>query len=378
MKGTGRDVLSQLGNWSKDEQDKRVFWLNGPPGTGKSTIAQTFTEIRFADGELGASFFCSLSFGDRSTLWSIFPTIAFQLSHRYPRFRQELLPILVANPDVRRESLCSQMEKLIVGPFQATQISTLIVIDALDRCHDEEPASALLSVLARYVDKIPLVKFFITGWPDPRIQSGFRLESLRPHTDILRLYDVESSSVQNDIKLFLKTQLAEITKNRSNCNFVGDRPSARDIDILCKKAAGFFVYASTVVKFVGSQHHQPDERLALVASLPQDTSLDGNSGIDVLYMKMLEQAFHDVDANDHEFYSRFQSVIGAIILVFHPLSIKTLSELLGNCGTPSRMSGALRALHPLLLVPENTEDLVHVLHKSFPDFLTNPERCNDN
>jgi len=55
------------------------------------------------------------------------------------------------------------MEKLIVRPFKETQIATLIIIDALDECRDEEPASALLSVLSRYLDRIPFVKFFITG-----------------------------------------------------------------------------------------------------------------------------------------------------------------------------------------------------------------------
>jgi len=39
--------------------EQRIFWLNGLAGTGKSTIAQTFAEMAFADGKLGASFFCS-------------------------------------------------------------------------------------------------------------------------------------------------------------------------------------------------------------------------------------------------------------------------------------------------------------------------------
>ena len=59
MKGTGRDVLSQLECWLNDEQDKRVLWLNSLAGTRKSTVAQTFAEISFADGKLGASLFCS-------------------------------------------------------------------------------------------------------------------------------------------------------------------------------------------------------------------------------------------------------------------------------------------------------------------------------
>jgi len=374
MKGTRRDVLSQLENWLNDEQDKRVFWLNGLAGTGKSTIAQTFAEMSFADGKLGASFFCSRDFDDRSNLRSILPTLAFQLAHRYPHFRQQLLSVLTASPDVGRESLCSQMEKLIVGPFRAIQTSTLIIIDALDECQDKEPASALLSVLSRYVDKIPLVKLFITGRPEPRIRSGFRLELLRPHTDILKLHEVERSSVDGDIKLFLKAQLTEITKNRSNCNFAGDWPGPQDIDALCKKAAGFFIYASTVIKFVSSQYHPPDERLALIISLPQDTSHEGKSGIDLLYTQVLQKASSNMD---QDFYLHFKLVVGAVLLIFHPLSINTLSDLIGKCSTPSRIYSTLRALHSLLLIPNNMGDPVRIFHKSFPDFMKDPGRCTD-
>jgi len=377
MKGTRRDVLVQLEQWSRDVSDRQVFWLNGLAGTGKSTIAQTFAEMCFADGKLGASFFCSRDFEERSNLQSIFPTLAFQLAHRFPQFRRELLPVLMENPDVGRETLCSQMEKLIVGPLQATKIRTLIVIDALDECQDKEPASALLSILSRYVDNIPSVKFFITGRPEPRIRSGFRLELLRPHTDVLKLHEVQPSSVDSDIKLFLKTRFTEIAKNRSDCNLEEDWPGSYYIDVLSRKAAGLFIYASTVVKFVSSPLHLPDERLHLIYSLRQDTSHEGRSGIDLLYTQVLEQAFCDVDSHDHELHSRFKSVVGTIVLIFHPLSINTLSDLLSNDCTPPRISTSLRTLHSVLLVPDSTEDPVRVFHKSFPDFLTDPGRCTD-
>ena len=310
MKGTRREVLFQLEQWSRDEDDKRVFWLNGLAGTGKSTIARTFAEMCYADDKLGASFFCSRDFEARSNLRSVFPTLAFQLAHRYPLFRQELLPVVEKNPNVGQEKLKPQMEKLIVGPFQATKIKTLIVIDALDECHDKEPASALLSILSRYVDKIPFVKFFITGRPEPRIRSGFRLESLRPHTDILKLHEVEPSSVDSDIRLFLKAKFFEITKNRSNSSFGEDWPGPRKLDILCKKAAGFFIYASTVAKFVASDQYSPGQTLDLIVSLPQDTSQEGRLGIDLLYTQVLSQAFPDVSLHNSKLYSRFKSVVG--------------------------------------------------------------------
>ena len=375
LRGTRVEVLQQLEDWLENEQGQRVFWLNGLAGTGKSTIAQTFAEVAFAEGKLGASFFCSRDFEERSNIRAIFPTLAFQLAYRHPLFWEQLLRVLKVNPGIGRGALCSQLEKLIIRPFQATQIQTLVIIDALDECRDQEPASAVLSVLSRYVDKIPLVKFFITGRPEPRIRSGFRLELLRPHTDVLRLHYVKPSLVDSDIKLFLRTELSDIVKIQSNCSLTEDWPSSQDIDAVCKKAAGFFIYASTVVKFVASQHHSPSKRLALIISLPQDTSHEGKSGIDLLYTQVLAQAFHKID---QEIYTQFKSVVAAVVLIFRPLSVNALSELFGNCGTSSEVYRALRPLHSLLLIPDSMKDPVRIFHKSFPDFLMDPKRCVDN
>ena len=191
---------------------------------------------------------------------------------------------------------------------------------------------------------------------------------------MLRLHDIEPDLVDSDIKLFLKTQFTGIAKTQSGCNFAEDWPSSQDIDALCKKAAGFFIYASTIVKFVASQYHPPTERLALIISLPQDTSHEGKSGINLLYTQVLEQAFHDVD---EDFYFNLRSVVGTVALAAHPLSIKSLSELLGNCGTPSGTYNSLHALHSILLVPDKEEEPVRIFHKSLPNFLTNPKRCTD-
>ena len=377
LRGTRKDVLWQIERWLTDEHDQRVFWLNGLAGTGKSTIAQTFAETSFSDGKLGASFFCSRDFEDRSDIKAIFPTLAFQLAYRYPLFRKELLRALGTNPDIGRESLCSQLEKVIIGPLKAARIPTLIIIDALDECKDEQPASALLSVLSRYMDQIPDVKFFITGRPEPRIRTGFRLALLRPVTEVLKLHDVERCSVDDDIKLFFRARLDDIIKDRSNCDLTENWPSSYEIDILCKKAAGLFIYASTVVKFLASPNHLPTERLALIISLPQSTTHEGKSGIDLLYTQVLEQAFRGTHSDDQELYSRFKLVVGAVLLVSHPLSKKTLSELVKTCGTPHQISHALRSLHSLLLIPESEADPIRIFHKSFPDFLTDAERCKD-
>ena len=377
LKGTRKGILLQLENWLTDEQEQRIFWLNGLAGTGKSTIAQTFAETSFADGKLGASFFCSRDFEDRSSLQTIFPTLAFQLAYRYMPFREELLRVLRADPGVGRETLCSQVERLIVGPLKTTHISTLIIIDALDECKDEEPASAILSILSRYINQIPHVRFFITGRPEPRIRSGFRLAALRPITEVLKLHDVERPLVDIDIKLFFRTRLTEIIKNRSHPDVTEDWPLPSDINILCEKAAGLFIYASTVVKFVASPYHRPPKRLALLVSLPQNTAREGESGIDSLYIEILRRAYRNAGSDNQEVSQNFRSVVGAVVLAFNPISMKSLSSLLHDFDTPSDISTVLNPLHSLLLVPEVIEDPVRIFHKSFPDFLMDPKRCQD-
>ena len=374
LRGTRKGVLREIDCWLTDERDQRVFWLDGLAGTGKSTIAQTFAETSFADGKLGASFFCSRDFADRNNLQMIFPTLSFQLAYRYPLFRKELLRVLRATPDVGRESLCSQMEKLIVSPLRATSITTLIIIDALDECKDEEPVSAILSVLSSYMPNTPTAKFFITGRPEAHIRSGFRLKSLLPITEVFKLHEVKAKVADNDIKLFFRSRLSDLIENRSDCDTIGDWPSSSDVEILCKKAAGLFIYASTVIKFVATGG-LPIDRLGLVTSLPENNAKEGRSGVDQLYTEVLQQAFMDIPPDNTQAYAQFQSVVGAVLLIFNPLSIKGLSDLLG----PSiwHIRNTIRSLHSVLLVPESIEDSIRVFHKSFPDFLTDPQRCED-
>ena len=256
LRGTRKAVLDEIESWSRDFNLSPVYWLNGLAGTGKSTIAQTTAERIFADGRLGASFFCSRDFQDRRDLRYIFPTLAFQLAHKYPDFRSTLVPLLQSNPDIAHESFYSQMETLIVGPLGSSDISTVIIIDALDECVDEEPQSIILSVMGRLVERIPNVKFFVTGRPEPCIKSGFRLGLLRPLTDVFVLHEVEPSVVNADIRLFLEHGLRELASRAG-----GEKdgwPTGEQLDLLCERAAGLFVYAMATIKVLDHAFTPPE------------------------------------------------------------------------------------------------------------------------
>jgi len=374
LTGTREAILDKIESWTKDFDRSPVYWLNGLAGTGKSTIAQTTSQQLFADGQLGASFFCSRDFKDRRDLHLIFPTLSFQLAYRYPDFRSVLVPLLQSNPDIGYESLCNQMEKLIVAPLKEKGISTVIVIDALDECTDDEPQSAILSVMGRFVEEIPQVKFFITGRPEPRIQSGFRLQLLRPLTEIFVLHTVEHSVVNADIWRFFETQLSALTQW---FQFNG-WPSNEHIDLLCRRAAGLFIYAVATVKFLDHKTRPPAQRLDVIIKLPECTTHEGQTRyrndrtLDSLYTSILEMAF-DFDVEDHGEDSRVRSIIGTVVLLANPLPPRAVAELIDLEAEQVMM--ILTPVQSLLVLHDDSNQGVKPFHKSFPDFITDPSHC---
>jgi hypothetical protein len=373
LPGTRESVLQNIMRWTKNLRDQNVFWLNGLAGTGKSTIAQSFSDAIASDGSLGASFFCSRDYLERKELKNIFPTIAHQLACRYSHFRSRVVTNIKKDPTLAHTSLISQFENLLVNPLSGTNISCVIVIDALDECIDDQPASAILSVLGRFAKQLPLVRFFITGRPEPRIRSGFRLPLLEPLTHIFLLHEVELSSVDNDIRLYLTEKLTAITKQRSDLELPNPWPRDNEIKTLTKKSSGLFIFASTLARFIASEHHEPGERLQLVLSEASGTVYEGRTGIDSLYSQVLLHAFLDV--HEPAVFDNVRRVLGAIVLAFNPLSRKALSTILGL--STSLISTTLRHLHSVILVPADETKEIRIFHKSFPDFLQDDGRCTD-
>ena len=350
-----------------------MFWLNGLAGTGKSTIAQSFSEMVTKEGMLGASFFCSRDYLDRRELRKIIPTLTHQLACHYSQFRSHIITIIKDDPTLAHTSLISQLEKLLVNPLSRGNIPCVIIIDALDECNDDQPASAILSVLGQFAKELPLVKWFITGRPEPRIRTGFRLPVLQPLTQIFLLHEVKPSSVDNDILLYLTQRLTTIAKERSDLELPNPWPHNDEIMALTKKSSGLFIFASTLVRFIGSKYHEPNQRLQLVLSNTNSTMHEGHAGIDSLYSQVLLHAFSD--ASESIVFDNMRHILGAIVFAFNPLSQRELSTIL-DIPVPL-ISATLRHLHSVILVPPDKSERIRVFHKSFPDFLQDPKRCTD-
>lgn len=319
----------------------------------------------FADGQLGASFFCSGDFEERRNLQLIFPTLAIQLAHRYQKFRSILVPLIQSDPRIGYESLYDQMKQLIVQPLNKSGISTVIVIDGLNECEDKESASTILSILGRLVSKIPKVKFLLTGRPEPRIYEGFRLPLLTKMEDVFFIRGVEPDQANSDIRLFFKISLLELVGGLSGW------PTEEQLDRLCRWAAGLFAYAVALVKFIGNNKRSPREQLDILLRSQNASDREGKT-LDSLYRLALQEAFGG-DRPEHN--ERICSVLSVVVLAINPLPPPAIATLLGL--NTEDILPIVSSANPLLILQEGVDYPVRSLHKSFPDFVTDPTRCTN-
>ena len=133
------------------------------------------------------------------------------------------------------------------------------------------------------------------------------------------------------------------------------------------------IFASTLVKFIESEDHEPKRRLRLIVALPDNTSREGRAGIDPLYTQVLTHAFSGIKRVT--VFASLRRVLGAVVLAFNPLSRAQISGILGL--DESLIVTTLRRLHSVLLIPNEDSKAIRVFHKSFPDFLQDHSRCSD-
>ena len=368
-------LLDEIEQWTEDFTRPPIFWLNGLAGTGKTTIARTVAERCFANGALGASFFCSAdpTLGNHDDPSTIFPTLAFQLAHKYPNVRSTLVPLLQCNPDIAHESVESQAEKLIIQPLESANVTMVIVIDALDECKDKDMSSEVLLALESVVGRTSKVKFFITSRPEPLIKCHFRHPTCA--TDTFALHDVTSDLITSDIRIFLEHELSLLAARKGVDNW----PTAAQLDLLCSRAAGHFAYAVATVKFLGETFRMPNKRCAAIERSPDDTSHEGKVpgvhrglSLDSLCMSVFRVSFAH---NNDEDNAMVRSVLCAAALFTPPLSPSAIPKAVDL--EMDEVMHILESIHSLLELRESLDHPVRPFHRLFTDCLTDQARCPD-
>ncbi|KAB5590055.1 hypothetical protein CTheo_6495 [Ceratobasidium theobromae] len=356
-------VLSGLNDWSQDQSAADMYWMNGMAGTGKTTIACSFSRRLYERNQLAASFFCSRTSPECRIVGRIVSTIAYQLARYSTPYQGALCEILGNDPDIGTTNIPTQFERLLVVPLTkvkgAIPENLVVVIDALDECEDRDGVQLLLDLLFRFAGPLPL-KFFITSRPEPEIHRV--MMSQTPHSrTVLRLHEVEKSLVQADIALYLTEELGQFMK-----------PSPDQIEQLSRRSGNLFIYAATLVRHVqlGNQLGDHQKRLdSLLAATPRSTKQYAQ--LDELYTTVLKSALNGDDIDD-EAANDVKAVLQTVVCVQEPVDLETLAALAG-LDDVERARSALQPLQSVLHLSDNS-GLVSSLHASFPDFMFDQER----
>lgn len=381
MKGTRVKLLEETCAWINNPRCERIFWLCGQAGTGKTTVALTVAEHCKKENRLGASFFFSRDHADRNDLRLVFPSIAHQLGIFHPPFKERVALVLKNNPDLCEAAAVYQFESLIVNPLQdeglAIPSPVVVILDALDECTDDSPVSKILTILSGGIDRLPHVKFFLTSRPETNVTEGFRDPVLVPITQKCVLHDIESSVVDHDIETYLRTGFIHIMRRYS----FPDSPSWPSDDIigrLVQDSFRLFIFAATVLRFVGDGADDPVQQLKLL--LNQSTQAESPAApgpkrlfetLDNLYSQVLNNALPLT--RDPDTFVLLKAIIGTIVLLCEPLPLQDLAKLLNVPTNVIRTS--LRRLHSVLTVPKVDSSPINLCHPSFRDYIT--QRCPD-
>jgi NACHT domain len=246
--GTRIEILKAIIDWATNisVSSERLFWLSGQAGSGKTTIAYTVAhhfDPRTGDGTpnviIGGSFFCSREFPDTRSASSVIRTIVYQLALHSIAFQAALKKH--GRLETVHHGPRSQLMGLLVEPWmkclperQANNEPCYVLpIDALDELEGNGGVE-FLSTLFDVLDKkdLPGLKFFVTSRSE---QALVRQIQSFANKQIFRLEEVPVEESSKDIELYLKQHL--------------DVP-AQQIQQLVLDAAGLFIYAATVVKYL--------------------------------------------------------------------------------------------------------------------------------
>jgi hypothetical protein len=372
-------LREQIQQWADDPQGKCIFWLCGIAGTGKSTISRTVAQSFADEGLLAASFFFKRGEGDRGNASRFFSTIASQMVVKMPILSSFVSAAIDADPSLTGKSVKEQFEKLILQPLSKASIPQrmsrlVMVIDALDECEREGDIKTILHLLT-HVQHIASVsvRVFITSRPELPVRLGFKEVSGTAYQNLI-LHEIPRSTIEHDITAVLKHELKKTQENHDSRNPGSPLPSGwpgeKAIHILVEMAIPLFIFAATVSRFVGDVRWDPQKRLQTV--LTYQTASQA-SKLDRTYFPILDGLLNGLSNLEKETLIReFQIVVGSIILFANPLSTVSLASLLGI--PESTVNCRLDSLHSVLSVPTDRSVPVRLLHLSFREFLTDPEK----
>ncbi|EIW78953.1 hypothetical protein CONPUDRAFT_166806 [Coniophora puteana RWD-64-598 SS2] len=346
LPGTRIDLLRTLRQTIREE-NRRIIWLSGESGSGKSAVAYTLAEQCRADNlgwkpnatrgpeifqhpqapppdnlrrmQVAATFFFSRRDPIRSTTERFIPTISYQLGLLHPHAKNAITKAIVDDSTLLKSerSRYDQFLQLVLAPLRALRNiwkedprTMIMIVDALDEVinsgHDS--VRELVDFFLRALQQKDISNFHIviTSRLYTYIQNAMCSSPL-----VLTL-TIENFVVHQDIKLFLQTSLDEI-RNIPFSSLPQSWPSDDTFQLFVEQVSRSFIVAVTAIRLL--KQKLSSEMKDFLDALSQTQQM---TTIDELYR-------HVISISDHA--SEGASLLTLIVSLSQPLPVDAISSL---------------------------------------------------
>jgi hypothetical protein len=243
-------------------------------------------------------------------------------------------------------------------------LGRVVVIDGVDECSDDKLQKRFLSVLGKAVadSRFPL-RFFISSRPEAHIMETFDLfQSTTLQLDLAGI-----NEAHHDIENYLTAEFTRIATQQDID--LESWPGQGVIDQFVTRSSGQFVYASTIIKFVGDDFNSATSQLDIVLGLKPSNGESPFAELDALYMEILQRQRHQT------FLKNFLAVLVARTNL--PPSQPTIDDLYRDDAllldvTKKELQRKLRGMNSVL----KFEPGIDVYHRSFLDFIQESSRSS--
>ncbi|KAF9529846.1 hypothetical protein CPB83DRAFT_237819 [Crepidotus variabilis] len=392
-------LLVEAKGWAKTKgRASSVMWLTGSAGSGKTAIAQTTAEELKDEGlvlVIGCHFFFRTSEdGKRSDGRCWVPNLVDQMVRVLPETRPVVEKVILENQSLFDQQPDGVLKELFLEPLlkaysvrfsfrrlfkrimgRSTYVPCLVVVDGLDECNTIEMQEHLLKTIAKVIPSLPIpVRFLIASRPETHIRTAINREFRNVHVHRINLD--QDQDIRKDLEEYYRDRFNAICLEHSALKGYGVWPSREEIDILISKSSQF-IFANTVMNYIGHRQGHPVERLEVILGLSMVPDKDKPYlPLDTLYGFILLTV---EDAN----WVIVRQILAIIYAAGKPdfsssnleSSPKFLERLLGL--RAGKVFALLDPLVSILTLPGIPTSAITMLHASFFDYLIDPSRSGD-
>ncbi|KAF8167120.1 hypothetical protein B0H34DRAFT_1212 [Crassisporium funariophilum] len=286
---------------------------------------------------------------------------------------------MMTNPTLPAKSMAVQLRALVVDAFQGLEspplVTPTVIIDGLDECQGHETQQLVLSLISEVflTFKLP-IRFIIGSRPEAHIRESFDHPHL--HAITRRVVLDDSFNPNQDIALYLREGFAGIYAKNTHLMSQVEQPwpPAGVIDLLVQNASGQFIYAATILKFVGAEFFRPTKQLEIILKASPLRSA-AFSDLDHLYTQILS-----VYPNP----KAIVEILGILLALHCPQPSDVIEDILGVESGEVKL--VFRGLHSLVWFPgDQAENFsrdddaecksgIRLHHASFQDYLVDKDR----